>query len=276
MNPIDNPNEDTEFNDILRQHGILPPKQERPRTPSPPPAPSLAEAVKDKPISELNALEEDADDSETERMISKLKRDRLAEMRRREKLARFGEVVPISRDDYARAVTEASKADEPDAEEKGLGTGIVVIMYKDGDPPSTLLLSQLRILAKKYPRTKFVSIIGNKCVEGYPDRLQPTLVLYRNGEVMAQVVSWGKDRPREPAELEALLVVSKVVYIEDQAPPEEIAAPSKSRQDESDEDLDSEDERPKPASRGFNANRVTKTNIRGRTTVEDDDSDFDL
>lgn len=66
------------------------------------------------------------------------------------------------------------------------------------DPPSVQLLAQLRVLAKRYPRTKFVSIVGNKCIENYPDRLQPTLILYRGGEVATQVVSWGKDRVREP------------------------------------------------------------------------------
>jgi hypothetical protein len=45
--------------------------------------------------------------------------------------ARFGEVIPISREDYTREVTEASAKDaEDDDNEKG--TGVVCFLYKDG------------------------------------------------------------------------------------------------------------------------------------------------
>jgi len=202
-------------------------------------------------------------------VIASYRRKRLQEIKKQVKTAKFAEMIPIGRDDYSREVTEASKVDEPDAEEKGLGTGVVVFLYKDGDPQCSQLASQLRILAKRYPRTKFVSIVGNKCIENYPDRLVPTLILYRGGEVAAQVVSWGKDRVREPQELEALLVVSKVVYVAhrvqtDDGPPDQADA---------DRDIDSDtDERDLGSSKN---RRQGQKNIRGRK-AEDDDSDFDL
>ncbi len=148
------------------------------------------------------------------------------------------------------------------------------------DPDCIALLSQLRYLAKQYPETKFISIPGSRCIEGYPDRLQPTLILYRGGDVVAQVVSWGKDRKRESpgalnlrhhnthtkgfAELEALLVVSKVVHTTEKV--------IEDRRDESDDDQ--EDNR--------NTRRAQKPGIRSgrddnrKVTVEDEDSDFDI
>lgn len=274
INPIDNPNEDTEFNDILRKHGILPAREEAPRTPTPPPPPSLEESIEGKTPDELARLAEEEDDSDTERVIEAYRRKRIAEMRTKEKSSAHGEVKPIGRDDYASEVTEASKVDDPLDEVKGLGTGVVVVLYKDGDPPSVQLLAQLRVLAKRYPRTKFVSIIGNKCIENYPDRLQPTLILYRAGEVAAQVVSWGKDRVREPQELEALLVVSKVVSMVHRVNEGDASGRSTAKEKDED-DIDSDEDIPSKGARSSGQLGSSKT-VRGRTTVEDDDSDFDL
>jgi len=127
----------------------------------------------------------------------------------------------------------------------------------DREVQSSKLMPQLRLLAKRYPQTKFLSIPGSRCIEGYPDRLQPTLILYRGGEVVSQVVSWGKDRPREDSELEALLLVSKVVFASEKAESETIAPPDAS---------ESEDEKPKSSA---------KRNIQ-RKASKDEDSDFDL
>ncbi|KAG9015232.1 hypothetical protein FRB94_004351 [Tulasnella sp. JGI-2019a] len=266
MNPIDNPNEDTEFNDILRQHGILPARETAPPSPSPPPSPKLAARIEDKTPAELSVLAEDTRDDDEERIIQAYRRQRLAAIKKQQKNSNYGDVIPIGRDDYARQVTEASKEDELGAEGQGLGTGVIVCLYKESETQSIQLLAQLRILARRYSRSKFLSIVGNKCIENYPDRLQPTLILYRSGDVAAQVVSWGKDRVREPQELEALLVVSKVVSVADR-----VQEDNNPKQDNDEGNLsDEEDNR---------ASRMAATrprpNIR-KTTVEDDDSDFDL
>jgi len=59
------------------------------------------------------------------------KEKRLKEMRGEQKTHRFGDVLPISRDDYTREVTEASKIDGP-GEHQGRGTGVVCFLYKEG------------------------------------------------------------------------------------------------------------------------------------------------
>jgi hypothetical protein len=58
------------------------------------------------------------------------------------------------------------------------------------------LKAQLDVIAARHPRTKIVSIVGNKCIENYPDRHLPTLFLYRNGVLRRQFVAYGKDRER--------------------------------------------------------------------------------
>lgn len=52
------------------------------------------------------------------------------------------------------------------------------------------------MLAQKYPDTKFVSIVGDKCIPNLPDTRIPMIIIYRNGDVINQIVAWGADRER--------------------------------------------------------------------------------
>ncbi|KZV99117.1 thioredoxin-like protein [Exidia glandulosa HHB12029] len=255
-----NPHEDTEFNDALRKHGILPPKTPPPRTPSPKASLTLDEL--DLLDDELRDLAEDAHDSETERTLETYRRKRLAELTRESKRGRFGEVIPIGRDDYKREVTEASALSE-DGDELQSGTGVVCLLYKDGcasqHEASDRLWPQIRTLARRHPRTKFVSIIGDKCIPNYPDVHLPTIFVYRKGDVTGQVTAWGAKVPKDIDALEELLIQTLAI------PPDE-----KPSTDERERRNSSDDERP--------TNRISKPSRSrpSRTNDDDDDSDFDL
>lgn len=60
--------------------------------------------------------------------------------------------------------------------------------------PSSRAFEHLRKLSAKYPRTKFVSIIGDKCIPNYPDRNLPTFFHYRKGQLINQHIAWGAGR----------------------------------------------------------------------------------
>jgi len=134
------PYEDTEFNDALRARGIIPPKPPS-RSPSPE-APEQSE-VRDAQLKraavadldeEIEALE-NGDDDEEERRLLALRRKRLNDLARESKRGQFGRVYPITRPDYTREVTDASKAqqEEDEGEEaKPKGTGVVCFLYKEG------------------------------------------------------------------------------------------------------------------------------------------------
>ncbi|PWN52165.1 thioredoxin-like protein [Violaceomyces palustris] len=219
-----NPNEDTEFHDALRARGIIPPK-----APSRSPSPELptdqeirASQLANATIADIDrALEEDGLDQageEEERILQRLRRERMAALARETKSHRFGRVYPIQRPDYTREVTEASKAnpygndgdvedDEHDEDDrapvtgasslgernelksqKHKGTGVVCFLYKDSMDTCRLVAKYLDTLAAKYPATKFVSIVGDKCIPNYPDKNLPTLLIYRNGELHRQII----------------------------------------------------------------------------------------
>ncbi|KAN0061949.1 Proteolipid protein 2 [Thecaphora frezii] len=216
-----NPNEDTEFHDALRAHGIIPQKP-----PSRSPSPELpteserrSQALKQATVEDLDLLlDEDGVGrvgEEEQRILERLRQQRIAQLATERKRHRFGRVYPITRPDYTREVTEASKEDpyandEDDEEEeeddgraetgagsvggdaegakRKRGTGVVCFLYKDSIDTCRLVAGYLDTLAAKYPGTKFVSIVGDKCIPNYPDKNLPTLLIYRNGQLHRQIV----------------------------------------------------------------------------------------
>ncbi|KAI0781419.1 thioredoxin-like protein [Trametes elegans] len=263
-----NPNEDTEFNEALRKHGILPPLPPAPRTPSPPPAPTLEEKYAGYSASQLRELAAEAPDDETERILELLRRRKLQEARKVE-MARFGRVYPISREDYTREVTDASAVNE-EGDEQQRGTGVVVFLYKDGLPHSDRAAEHVRILAQRHPHTKFVSIVGDKCIPNLPDARLPMFIIYRKGEVLNQLVAWGADRERKIEELEAVLILAGAII------PQQRILPGSER-DSDDDTSDTDDLDDDPASRMRSA--ATSTNARAPKNIrgkEDSDSDFEF
>nr|GAT46767.1 predicted protein [Mycena chlorophos] len=259
-----NPNEDTEFNDALRKHGIIPPKEAPPPSPSPPPSPTLDELLDDLDLEELVGLAEDTKDDETARAIDGFRRQRLAEDRTAAKRARFGRVYPIGREDYTREVTEASSVNEDDDE--ATGTGVVCFLYKDSIPRSDRAFGHVRTLAARHPRTKFVSIVGDKCIPNLPDSRVPMFIVYKKGEILNQVVSWGADRERTLDELELLLIVSGAII-----PPERMPPKPKG----SDDELSDEEDEPR-RSAATSTNGKAPKNIRKSAADKSDDSDFEF
>ncbi|KAI0668444.1 thioredoxin-like protein [Trametes maxima] len=267
-----NPNEDTEFNEALRKHGILPPRPPTPRTPSPPPAPTLEEKYANYTAAELRELAAEAPDDETERILELLRRRRLQEARKVE-MARFGRVYPISREDYTREVTEASQVNE-EGDEQVKGTGVVVFLYKDGLPHSDRATQHMQILAQRHPHTKFVSIVGDKCIPNLPDARLPMLIIYRKGEVLNQLVAWGADRERKIEELEAVLILAGAIIPQQRRPPGSEADSDNDGSDLEDDLGDDPSSRMRSAATSTNAK--APKNIRGKKEDSDSEFEFDL
>ncbi|KAJ4475759.1 thioredoxin-like protein [Lentinula aciculospora] len=262
-----NIDEDTEFNDALRKHGIIPPREPAPPSPSPPPSPTFSDILNDFTPSELREISEDALDDDTERMIAAYRRQRIADEKALDKKSRFGRLYPIGRDDYTREVTEASKIDEED-DDKEEGTAVICFLYKNGIPRSDRAFEHVKTLAARYPRSKFVSIVGDKCIPNLPDSRVPMFIVYKKGDIRNQIVAWGADRERRIEELEALLLVTGALH-----PPERLAPEDRGKGNSSDEeDEDDMDPSSRMRSAATSTNGRRKKNVRGR----EDDSDFDF
>ncbi|MCJ1413842.1 hypothetical protein MMC32_000167 [Xylographa parallela] len=179
--PIDDPNADTEWNDILRKHGVIP---EKPPSPTPIIEEALQEAIKQahenrlegKDLDELDVLEDDEDEA----FLEKYRKQRVAELSTITKASIYNQVYPLQKPDYARNVTEASRKAYVFVHlTSSLGTNV----------ESQLLTDLWRDLARKFGEIKFCEMRADLCIEGYPERNTPTILIYRNGDIQKQLVT---------------------------------------------------------------------------------------
>lgn len=179
--PIDNPNADTEWNDILRKHGIIP---EKPKDPEPLIQEALLEAeqmayenrLEDKDLDELAALEDDEDED----FLEQYRQKRMAEINALAKASKFGIVYPLQKVDFTREVTEASA----DAY-----VFVFLSSSTDSNVESRVVAEIWRELAQKYGDLKFCQIRAEMCIEGYPERNCPTILVYKNSDIVRQLVT---------------------------------------------------------------------------------------
>lgn len=192
------PTEDTEWNDILRAKGIIPEKKPDPTEQL---EEALAEAVANQQKNRLEGLDLDEldalEDEEDEDFLESYKQKRLAEMRKLASNEKFGSVYPVSKPEWKKEVTDASK-----------NVPVFVHLSCESQIQSRLLSVILRSAAAKFKDIKFCEIEGRRAIEGYPDKNCPTILIYKDGELIKQLVTLlmlnGNDTTLK--DIEALLV----------------------------------------------------------------------
>ncbi|RUS83547.1 hypothetical protein EGW08_008726 [Elysia chlorotica] len=180
---MQNQNEDTEWNDALRRHNIIPQKEKEvteediiDMVENTIQSKQDGKQLGDMSLDELNDKEDDIDEDD-ERMFEEYRRQRMAELRAQQLKARFGEVAEISKVDYVTQVNNA-----------GEGVWVVLHIYKDGIPLCKLVNNYLCNLARKFPATKFLRSVSSVCIPNYPDKNLPTIFVYFEGELKKQWV----------------------------------------------------------------------------------------
>jgi hypothetical protein len=123
---------------------------------------------------------------------------RLAELSTLQQTSLFNQVYPLQKVDYAREVTETSNS----------AFVLVNLTSQGGNVESRVLTELWRQLAAKFGDIKFCEIRADMCIEGYPERNTPTILVYKDTEIKRQVVTLRElNGPRTKVEdLERLLV----------------------------------------------------------------------
>ncbi|KAI8636904.1 thioredoxin-like protein [Parasitella parasitica] len=178
---MDDPNADTEWNDILRAKGILPPKDEEKDNQFEDAFVDMVKARQAKldsldSITDLDKFDE-LEDVEDDRILDEYRRRRMMEMQAEAAKEKFGEVKEISKPDFIKEVTEASKE-----------CHVVVHLYQDYIPACKLMNRCLNELALQFKATKFVRIVADMCIPNYPEQNVPTLLIYGEGDIKANLV----------------------------------------------------------------------------------------
>jgi hypothetical protein len=92
----------------------------------------------------------------------------------------YGQVYPLQKPDYARDVTEASlKCFVFVHLTSSLGTNV----------ESRVLTELWREMARNYGDIKFCEMRADLCIEGYPERNTPTILVYKDGDIKRQIIT---------------------------------------------------------------------------------------
>jgi len=168
---MQDPWEDTEWNDILRRKGILPKLPKNEPLPEEFDQTELAPKYDEMGLDELDEFE----DEEDQKVLEQYRQKRFAEMRALQAKSTFGEVREISANDWVDQVNKA-----------GEGIWVVLHLYKQGIPMCSLLNQHISRLAPKFPHIKFLKSVAQTCIPNYPDKNLPTIFVYKEGDLKHQ------------------------------------------------------------------------------------------
>ncbi|KAF2741362.1 thioredoxin-like protein [Polyplosphaeria fusca] len=198
--PIDDPNADTEWNDILRKHGIIP---EKPPSPTPLIEEALEEArrlahenrLEGKDLDELAELE----DEEDEDFLEQYRRKRLEELSTINAASVFNQVYHLQKPDYSKDVTDASHK---------AYVCVLLTSSQGTNVESRILIEIWRELAQRYGDVKFCQMRADLCIEHYPEKNTPTVLIYKDGDIRRQLVTLREleGRRTKTADVEQVLV----------------------------------------------------------------------
>ena len=179
---MQDPNEDTEWNAVLRQKGILPPKPKEAEITEEQIIDIVERTVQqkmnkdhleEKTLDELDELEDDED----ERVLAAYRAKRIAEMKQLNEKSKYGSVMEITAVDYVKEVNQA-----------GEGVWVVLHLYRGGIPLCALINQYMQVLANKFPSIKFIKSISTTCIPNYPDKNLPTVFFYYENQLKHQII----------------------------------------------------------------------------------------
>ena len=179
---MQDPNEDTEWNDVLRAKGIIPEKEKEPEITEEQVIAMMDKKIKEmsgkKDLEDMNLDElDELEDEEDERVLEQYRQQRIAEIKALAARNKYGDVREISAEDYVREVNNA-----------GEGITVVLHLYQQGIPLCAVINSHMGQLAVKFPAVKFLRSISTTCIPNYPDHNLPTIFVYFQGQMKGQLV----------------------------------------------------------------------------------------
>ncbi|XP_035741764.1 viral IAP-associated factor homolog [Vespa mandarinia] len=180
---MQNPNEDTEWNDILRKKGIIPEKAKEKEVTEDQILDIVENTINEKTGCTANDLEkktldelDELEDEEDEMILLEYRRKRIAEMQELAKKNKYGEIKEISGKEYIQEVNNAGDV------------WVVLHLYKPGIPICSLVNQYLASIARKFPATKFLKSISTTCIPNWPDRNLPTIFIYHKGNMVKKFI----------------------------------------------------------------------------------------
>jgi hypothetical protein len=129
-----------------------------------------------KDMDELAELEDDEDED----FLESYRQKRMAELATTTAASVYNQVYHLQKPDYSRDVTEASNS----------AWVFVLLTSSSGtNTESRVLIEIWRELATRFGDVKFCQMRADLCIEGYPDKNTPTVLVYKDGDIKKQIVT---------------------------------------------------------------------------------------
>lgn len=129
-----------------------------------------------KDLDELAELE----DEEDEDFLESYRKKRMAELSTTTAASVYNQVYHLQKPDYSKDVTEASQKAH---------VFVLLTSSQGTNTESRVLIEIWRELSKRFGDVKFCQIRADLCIEGYPDKNTPTVLVYRDGDIKRQIVT---------------------------------------------------------------------------------------
>lgn len=142
---------------------------------------SQKDAFAEKTIDELDELHDELDDLDNT-AFEKYREARLREMKESQAKNKFSGLTHVTAQDYVQEVTNAEE-----------GITVILHLYQDYVPECTRLNEVLQELSLRHKEVKFCKIKSKDANADYPDSCLPTLLIYKDGQVLDRVVALKKN-----------------------------------------------------------------------------------
>mmetsp|Transcript_167479 Transcript_167479/g.532417 ORF Transcript_167479/g.532417 Transcript_167479/m.532417 type:complete len:268 (+) Transcript_167479:82-885(+) len=181
------PGDTTEWDDIQRKFGNFAPKPkvipQRVIEKALQEAAEKVDAMDHLRLHELTQLE----DAVEEDTLVAYRNKRMAEFKKAQGAAKFGEVLRVIRTTFVREVTETSAN----------GQWVLCLLYVDSSSACQTIFRPWEEAAKRFPAVKFMKGVATEVVENFPDSSTPAILVYRDEDCVKQIIGldeWGGSR----------------------------------------------------------------------------------
>jgi len=113
-------------------------------------------------------------------VLQEYRKKRFAELSTITAASVYNQVYHLQKPDYSKEVTEASNKSY---------VFVLLTSSQGTNVESRLLIEIWRALAQRFGDVKFCQIRADLCIEGYPEKNTPTVLVYKSGDIRRQIVT---------------------------------------------------------------------------------------
>lgn len=179
---------ETEWTQVQRKHGNLPdlPEEKKEEVYQPTQEELTHKQLSGKTLDQLDEFEDEFD----EEILLQYKSERLKQIQQNSTATKYGKVREINATEWKSEVTNDK------------GHFICIHLYASGSLACDTVDDIMLNLSKKFSAIKFLRIKGSNAIRNFPEKNCPTILVYKDGELVTQFGSFGATTTADKVEWE--------------------------------------------------------------------------